>query len=63
MFKLYVLTRWEINFCIRSSPLREVVTKIETAEIQKVCLHSLTICVGVEPMFCSFRVQYFGLLD
>ena len=21
-FKLYVLTRWDFNFCIRSSPLR-----------------------------------------
>ena len=32
-FKLCVLTRWDFNFCIRSSPLREMTTKTVTRTI------------------------------
>ena len=31
-FKLCVLTRWDFNFCVRSSPLRDVVNKADLCD-------------------------------
>ena len=43
-FKLCVLTRWDLNFCVRSSPLRGSTKEVENLPVEvEEAVNSLTV--------------------
>ena len=48
MFKLSVLTRWDFNFCVRSSPLRGIPT--ETFTLSNGALSQMTRHVSLRQI-------------